>query len=1082
MFFRPKGFQIDTSKEHGNWLKVGELIRSIHKPVSSYDKEIVQALHEKICNDLLSVGKCSAPQDCNKKTKPSDLCKSCNSWFKELATSHEKGKNPAWHKNCNSTKWSEDHWEVAKFFMPALGSNLTTMKDAESTDISSLLNVLEWMNNGAFLGKTRVNVDLVRKLRSEVRNTWAHAPQQKLSDDKMAQSFSIATDFLEDLEKVWPHVEKEKCLEYLQDPKTIAVTNVVESELQSLLLQRRLLDDIKEEITKIKVERSSDKCTIEEHEQKLKNLERAFDECSQRMSNVESFKDNMNKQFNNLAEDLKSFCAIPEEIHEIRNSIGQIRDDLAKMNKRQKEEREPASCLPDRLPYFTAREAEIQKCITFLMNEEKAVVSLHGGPGFGKTAIAIEVSHRLSEDHNIPVVFSQLTTATSVDELTRQLCLDVGANNHEDKDPKSSLIFWLRRKTINSKVIFVMDDIDNLLDDTSKRAFYDFVLLLRKNSNQSCQIVTTSRSSYKIRELVTGEVPVEEMDVEACTELMKKQCPEQDDEFLQRLAELCGQIPLAMCVAGSRVDDFEDPDELLQHLQEQPMKTLECPESDEYVYRAINMSFKKCSDEEKETLVRLAVFNGSFSEEAAKAVIEKKNLDTKRVLKNLFSRSLIKRPTKHRYSIHLLIKHFLIEQQDAKNEMAERAKAQATRAKLLMVKYYLKLGHELTMKSYSKDKYKESRETLKKDAHNIQNVLKICCQQSDPTTSDISDCLADSEIYTTSTRHFSLFVRTIIPSPIVDEFLQRCADIAEKKQQHAFKINFHCLLADQGLIKSISGSNSDFDAKMEEIKREFETHDEDLKKDKSLCAHYYYLYGRYLLRKSESEEENIDRLKLQVRARELLEKSLELRQELAETSVGIADMVYSLLPLGNTCKKIALSELHLQNTDKSQTSLKQAEEYYNKAIKLSEENLGEHELTSWCHKFLGDLFLKFDKKSGKAEKEFTNAKEMRENLNLDTNKRYVLIINNLGQCFTRNERVTEGIKILESARDMAEKLAESDEQKVCKAKIYKSLAIAYHSKRQNVDAVNYANKALEFENVINRNVLEKLRKIASNNV
>ena len=360
MFFCPKAFQIDISKEHGNWLNVGELIRSVQKPISVYVDEIVQAFHEKLHKDLLSVGKCSTPEDCN-KIKPSDLCKSCNSWFTKLAALHEKGKNPSWHKNCNSAKWPEDHWEVAKFFMPALGSSLTTVKDAESTDVPSLLNVLEWMKNGAFLGKIRVNVELTRKLRSEVRNTWAHAPKQELSDDEMAQGFSIATEFLENLEKVWSHEETGKCSEHLKDLKTRRVINVVESELQSLLLQRRFLNYIKEEITKIKVERLSDKSTIEEHEQKLKNLERALHECSQRMSNFESFKDNINKQFNNLAEDLKSFHAIPDDIHEIRDSIGQIPDDLAKMNKRQKEEQEPASCLPDRLPNFTAREAEIQK-------------------------------------------------------------------------------------------------------------------------------------------------------------------------------------------------------------------------------------------------------------------------------------------------------------------------------------------------------------------------------------------------------------------------------------------------------------------------------------------------------------------------------------------------------------------------------------------------------------------------------------------------------------------------------------------------------------------------------------------------
>ncbi len=198
---------------------------------------------------MLRVGKCRSPEECNKKTKPSDLCKSCKCWLKKLEASHEKGNNPLWHKTCKSAEWSEDHWEVAKFFMPVFGSNLSTVKDAKSTDLSSLLNLLEWMKDGAFLGKTRVNMDLVRKLRSQVRNTWAHAPQQELTADQTAEGLSIATDFLEDLENVCPNAENGKCLDYLENLKTSGVTNVSECELQSLLLQRHLSNDIKDEIS-----------------------------------------------------------------------------------------------------------------------------------------------------------------------------------------------------------------------------------------------------------------------------------------------------------------------------------------------------------------------------------------------------------------------------------------------------------------------------------------------------------------------------------------------------------------------------------------------------------------------------------------------------------------------------------------------------------------------------------------------------------------------------------------------------------------------------------------------------------------
>jgi tetratricopeptide (TPR) repeat protein len=641
--------------------------------------------------------------------------------------------------------------------------------------------------------------------------------------------------------------------------------------------------------------------------------------------------------------------------------------------------------------------------------------------------------------------------------MMRRLCLDVGVN-HED-DPKPSLIFCL--KNIKKKVVLVMDNIDNLLEEKTRSCLYDFIRLLRKNSN--CQIVTTSRSSYLIPELSIGNVDVEEMDINACMELLKKQCPNQEDEFLRRLAEFCGKIPLAMCIAGSQVDDFENYDELLQHLQNQPMKTLECPESDQYVYRAINMSYEKCSSEEKETLCRLAVFEGNFSEEAARVVIEKENLDTKRVLKKLVRRSLIKQPTKHRYSIHLLIKHFLKHQQESENETAEKAHAQMMRAEVLMVKYYLELGHNLTMKSYSKDGYKANREALKQEAHNIQNVLKICCQQKDPKTSDISDCLAHSKVYTTSARFFSLFVRTIIPGSIVDEFLQRCANLAEEKKQLDIKINFDCLVADQERSKSISKSDECFNSKMEEIKREFDTHYEDLKEDKSLCAHYYYQYGRYLSRKSENEKDK-KRLDLRIQARDEQEKSLKLRRSLTDTSVGIADTVFSLLHLGNICKIISVAEYYLYETKDSKNSLKQAQKYYEEAIQWSKGKLGKHELTAACYKNLGDLFLKINNPK-MAEENYTIAKEMRENLSLDASERHVYLLNNLGICLTKSNRANQAIEVLQNARDMAEKLADSDDPNETKAKVYTSLAIA-HDKAQNYSyAVNYARKALEFSQI-----------------
>ena len=91
---------------------------------------------------------------------------------------------------------------------------------------------------------------------------------------------------------------------------------------------------------------------------------------------------------------------------------------------------EANNLLREKLSMFTGREDEIK--ITLLNDEENVLASLRGEPLFGKTSIAIEVSHKLSEHDKIPVVFSQLTTATNEDEMIRQLCLDDGVNHEND--------------------------------------------------------------------------------------------------------------------------------------------------------------------------------------------------------------------------------------------------------------------------------------------------------------------------------------------------------------------------------------------------------------------------------------------------------------------------------------------------------------------------------------------------------------------------------------------------------------------------------------------------------------------------
>ncbi|XP_028416013.1 uncharacterized protein LOC114539569 [Dendronephthya gigantea] len=701
------------------------------------------------------------------------------------------------------------------------------------------------------------------------------------------------------------------------------------------------------------------------------------------------------------------------------------------------------SHLPERSPTFTARESEIQKVISFLNDKETAVVSLYGRPGFGKTAIAVELAHQLNEDHKILVIFSRFTTSVSEDEMILQLCCDVGIN--QENDPKSSLALWLR--SIYNKVIFVLDNVDNLL-----AFFYELIRFLRNHSNQHCQMITTSRMSYQIPGHSIAKVQVSEMDNESCIALLQKMCPshEMDDIFLQELAELCGQVPLAMCIAGTRVQDFENSDDLLRQLKNDPLEALQSPDGDQFVTRAVKMSYEMLGNEQRIILARLTVFDAGFDDMAAKVVINERNLDIEEILKNFVCRRLIKLACGH-YSIHPLIKRFLMGRLGEQDKKCAQA---------LMVGHYLALGHNLTMQSYSKDGYKVNREALKREAHQIQNVLKICCNQRD---SDIIVCLTRSEIYTTSARLFFIFIRTVIPENIVDKFLQLCADLAEQRKEYAIKIDFDCLIAAQKRRQSTFTPDV-YNEMFEKIKEDFERLG-DVEENLSVRAHFFYQHGRYLSFKAENCTFD-ERPKFLAEARHQLERSFEIREMLTETTVEKADKIFSALHLGNIWKKIAKSEF-CNFRQESSESPKKAEKNYKEALQLSLNNLGEHELTSACYKNLGDFYLLL-RVNEKAIEMYTNAKRIRENLDLEASGKHVNLLSNYGKCLIRVRRVEEAIVHLEIARNIAEKLAINDEPNQCKAKIYTSLAIAYKEARgmNSEEAVSCAKKARDFDGII----------------
>ena len=716
------------------------------------------------------------------------------------------------------------------------------------------------------------------------------------------------------------------------------------------------------------------------------------------------------------------------------------------------------SCLPEKLLNFTGRENEIENFIKFLQEKKIGIVSLHGGPGFGKSALAVEASHRLCDGHNMVVIFCDLSTTSTIEEMNLRLCRNIGINPEED--PKSSLNLWL--KNLKKEAVFLLDDIDNLLQ-TNRSEFDKFIRSLRKNSNQKLKIITTSRTIYTIEGLLLQQIKIKEMKEQSSMVLLKSACPNQNDEFLQRLAEVCGYVPLAMCIAASLVHNHHDPGEILKHLEVQPLTALnKDSEGNQFLYTVINASYKYLSAEQKDTLLRLSIFEGDFSENAAKAILSGNDIRQKTLLTDLVNRCLLKTSGKDRYSIHSLIRKSLIEQSESEEKRAKSEK--------LMVEYFLHLCAKSTVESYLCDKFMENSEIFKKEAHNIEKVLVICSKLNNP---EIAGVLCDSEIYKSSCRFFYHIVRNIIPKTVIENFLQACANLAEARKEWTKKINFDCILVDQEGRKSFWSSDAYF-KKMKATEDEFRNHEECLTKDVALQGYFLYQLGRSRLNyfhDCNRGSEVVDTLRSE--ANEHLCKSLELRKSLPPTTLAKADVILSLIQLGNLWKKISAKQYGRGAKEDGEKSSKQAEEYLKEAEEKAKNNLGKHELTLACYKSLGDLFLQ-SKQNEAAMKYLNVARNMREELKLNSSEHYVVLLNNIGKCLLFLERYTDAIEILEKACSIDEKLVEDNQPTVSKGKVYTSLAMAY--KKSNTfpkKAKSCAERALKINRRINEKVIKE---------
>ena len=236
--------------------------------------------------------------------------------------------------------------------------------------------------------------------------------------------------------------------------------------------------------------------------------------------------------------------------------------------------------------------------------------------------------------------------------------------------------------------------------------------------------VVTSRKVFKDPSLMMKEVRLTPLSSEEAKKLLEYKVDESAQVKLfqaGKLVDLCGCVPLALCIVGSLFSDYTE-DELIRCLEEKPKDVLKDDLSDDNsTEKAIRTSFDSLGKSEREALLLLSAFPGPFDSTAVKALITASCPEQPQlILRSLKNRSLIEMTAPQRYHVHQLIQAYAKKIGQTKySEGEEKAFAH----------FMSRLADNANM-YWSKDMCKASIESLNEDRHNFEYFLQFYLQES----------------------------------------------------------------------------------------------------------------------------------------------------------------------------------------------------------------------------------------------------------------------------------------------------------------------------------------------------------------
>ena len=663
---------------------------------------------------------------------------------------------------------------------------------------------------------------------------------------------------------------------------------------------------------------------------------------------------------------------------------------------------ELCNCLPDKMPEecMFGRTQEIKQVKDFLQSGTVGVVLVTGGPGFGKTTVAKEVAHALANQENQTVLFCSLLTKRTFIEVCTEMIHSCGRIHHTQlpENPEQWLKDWSKQiKTLTLKVTFVLDNADGVLESEDRSLFLNILRAVRMLSKQKVTFVITSRKTFTDPDLGSMEVVLKQVSVKEAKKILVSRVSDEDVRLrlsrTERIAELCGGIPLALCVVGSLLSDYTE-EKLIEHLEVQPLTVLKDDETS--VENTIKTSFDLLTEaERKKAFVLMSVFSGPFNLDAAEAVMKACSIPGTlpgSILRALKNRSLLEQPIPRRYQMHPLIQAFA-----KKIGVNEYPHLVATGEKLACAHFMSRLA-ENANRYWSKDGCRESMNAFNADRHNFEYFLQLYAERRETKDrSIVESCRRFLDDFPQKCMYLEMCV---LPRFYIS-ILERLLETFESETQPVHRVELLCLL---GHEYRKAGEKDKYEKVMMEADEVHTKNRAEL--ESNALSEVYFRNSRVRFLSDKKDPNECERIREETEA--VLQVS---RNKLGEHPERAATLIYA-----------GIMEKRRKNADKAHQKLSEALELFKKC-------LGEHFMTAQSLKAIADFYFFIEKTEANLDiclAHYKAAIKMVDDLGMGGRKESILTLKNFGVCHMEKKNFDEAKKLLMKAARVSERELQGD--------------------------------------------------------